>query len=113
MAYHVLKNDQFGDLDFFGNGGALSMFEDETNQAIGDIFVDGKAVKLSNIYELLYWCHYVACKRLKKDINVTREDLRLFVSMKEAMPIFQKLLTDIVKDIGLDATPEKKMKVEK
>lgn len=112
MAYKVLKNEQLGELDFFGNGGALASFEDETGIAIGEIFQEGKSVKLSTIYSLLFWCHYVACKRLKKDVNVDKEDLKNWVSMKDAMPLFEGLLTDIISDLGLDK-PQKKMKVSR
>lgn len=107
MTYRKLTIPELGELEFCGNTGAFAEFESESGVSLAKIAAD-KTVSVYNMYLLLFWCHYVASKRLKKDVKVTREDLKYFVTGKNLIDTVTGLISVILEDMGLspDAKPE-------
>lgn len=111
--YRKVQTSELGELDFYGNAGVMAQFEDETDSSLYDL-ASGKKVSFSKMYSLVFWAHFVACKRLKKDIKASREDLSLYLSGKEITNLFMNLVKDIIEDMGLNESndSEKKMTVQ-
>jgi predicted DNA-binding protein YlxM (UPF0122 family) len=107
--YRVIKNPELGELDFYGNAGVMAQFEDENNTSLQEI-ADKKKVSFSQMYSLAFWAHYIACKRLKKEVKATREDLELYLTGKELANLFYDLVIDIVADLGIEQKEEAKQK---
>ena len=114
MQYRKITIPELGELDFCGNTGAFGEFESESGLSIQDIATQ-KTISIANMYLLLFWCHYVASKKLKKDIKATREDFKIYLSGKDLVKLTTELIQDIVSDLGFgndsentDADTEKK-----
>jgi len=107
--YRVIKSADLGELDFYGNAGAMAQFEDENETSFQEM-AEKQKVSFKQMYSLLYWAHYVACKRLKKEVKISREDLEIFLSGKQLSDMFYQLVTDIAADLGAEQKEEAKQK---
>ncbi len=96
-----------GEIFFYPNLGALANFEDFTGLGIAEAF-SGRAIpKLDNIYSLLHECHKVAC--LRKSTNpIALEDLKVWIDGKEVMILFNDVLADLLLELGIGESQEKK-----
>ena len=96
-----------GEIFFYPNLGALANFEDFTGQGIADAFSGKTIPKLDDIYGLLHECHKVAC--LRKSTNpVGLDELKVWVEGKDVMKLFSEILADLLLELGLGETQEKK-----
>jgi hypothetical protein len=59
------------------------------------------------IYALLIECHKVACIR-KSTTPVTVEELKIWIEGKDVMKLFNDVLADLLLELGLGETQEKK-----
>lgn len=105
MAYRKVNIEGVGEVQFFGNIGAFAEFESETGTDMAKISTDGK-IQLSDMYVLIFWAYYVACKRLKKDVTLTREDFKVYLSGKELVDLSLGVFKDIVADMGITEAAE-------
>lgn len=96
-----------GEIFFYANLGALANFEDFTGLGIASAF-DGQAIpKIDLIYALLHECHKVAC--LRKSTNpVSLEELKVWVEGKDVMKLFNEVLADLLLELGIGESQEKK-----
>lgn len=96
-----------GEIFFYPNLGALANFEDFTGQGIADAFT-GKAIpKLDDIYALLHECHKVAS--LRKSTNaVSIDELKVWIDGKDVMKLFNDLMADLLLELGIGESKEKK-----
>lgn len=97
-SYHVLRFEEIGELDFYGNLGAVAQYEDKSGVSIDEIFKEGNKVKLSSVISFIYECHIVACLRLSKD-PIDYEKFKAFAD-KSFMDVFTKLIKDITDQLG-------------
>lgn len=98
-SYHVLNIDGLGEMNFFGNLGAVAEYEDKTGISISQLVQDG-TVKLSKAIHLVYECHLVACQRLKLD-PVDFADFKAYAD-KSYLDVFLKLMNDITDQLKDD-----------
>jgi hypothetical protein len=108
--YHVLRIEELGELDFYGNLGAVAEFEDKSGLSISEIFQEGKSIKLSQMIGLIYECHVIACLRLGKNA-VEFERFKAFAD-KSLLDLFMKLMEDITSQIT-DSQKKTSPKVKK
>ena len=97
-----------GEIFFYPNLGALANFEDFTGQGIADAFSGQAIPKLDLIYVLLLECHKVACIR-KTQNPVTLEELKIWIEGKDVMNLFNEVLADLLLELGIGETQEKKI----
>lgn len=97
-----------GEIFFYPNLGALANFEDFTGQQIADAFRGQSIPKLDNIYALLFECHKVACVR-KGTNPVKLEELKVWIEGKDVMKLFNEVLTDLLLELGIGESQEKKI----
>jgi hypothetical protein len=109
MQYRKLTIPELGELEFYGNMGAFAEFESESGVSLQKIGED-KSISVPNMYLLLFWCHYVACKRLKKEMKADRESLKMFVSGKDLIDTTVLLINDLMEDMGATGETQKKTK---
>ena len=96
-----------GEIFFYPNLGSLANFEDFTGQGIADAFSGQAIPKIDLIYALLHECHKVAC--LRKSTNpVGLDELKVWVEGKDVMKLFSEILADLLLELGLGETQEKK-----
>jgi hypothetical protein len=108
--YRTIKTSELGEIDFYGNAGVLSQFEDETGLTLNEL-KNISAVSFSKLYSLAFWAHYVASKRLKKDLKVAnKNDLGIFIEGKDLIDLISKLLPDIIEDLGISSDKESEQK---
>jgi len=93
---------------FYPNLGALANFEDFTGQGISEAFSGNSIPRLDLIYALLIECHKVAC--IRKSINpISLEELKIWVEGPDVMKLFNEVLADLLLELGLGETQEKKI----
>ena len=96
-----------GEIFFYPNLGALANFEDFTGLGIAQAFTESSIPKLDYIYSLLHECHKVAC--LRKSTNaVGLEELKVWIDGKEVMKLFNDVLADLLLELGIGESQEKK-----
>lgn len=97
-----------GEIFFYPNLGALANFEDFTGKGLSEVFEVGKLPKLDLIYALLIECHKVAC--IRKTLNpISLNELKTWIDGKEVMTLFNDVLADLLKELGIDENEEKKI----
>jgi hypothetical protein len=87
--------------------GALANFEDFTGLGIAEAFTVNGVPKLDYIYSLLHECHKVAC--LRKSTNpVALDELKVWIEGKDVMKLFNDVLADLLLELGIGESQEKK-----
>jgi hypothetical protein len=107
--YQKREIGELGNLEFYGNIGAVALFEDATGKSISEAFDQNP--KLSDIIELVYSCHKIACYRQKETVKVTIDEFKAN-SGKELIDLFQILMGNVVKELTFgqsDNSVEKKI----
>lgn len=97
-----------GEIFFYPNLGALANFEDFTGKGLSEVFEVGKLPKLDLIYALLIECHKVACIR-KTQNPITLDELKIWIDGKDVMALFNEVLADLLKELGIEDNQEKKI----
>jgi hypothetical protein len=108
--YQKREIGELGNLEFFGNLGAVALFEDATGKSISEAF--SANAKLTDIIELVYACHKIACLRKRESVNVTIDDFKANAG-KELIELFQILIQDVLKELGLDDSQGVEKKIVK
>ena len=99
--YRVLRIEELGELDFYGNLGAIAEFEDKHGIMFQDIIASGK-IGISTAVKLNYECHLIACIRLKKE-PVEFETFKAFADMS-----FLTLATNLIEDVSSEVKQKQK-----
>jgi hypothetical protein len=96
-----------GEIFFYPNLGALANFEDFTGQGIAKAFSGKSIPKIDLIYALLLECHKVACIR-KSTSPVSLDELKVWIDGKDVMKLFNDVLADLLLELGIGESQEKK-----
>ena len=97
--YRTAINPDLGELNFFGNLGALGEFEDHYGKPWYALL--GDATKKMWMV-LLHKCYIVACKRKKEEVKHSLEDFVLFLTkenFEEIVPLVEK---DLMEEMGIN-----------
>ena len=100
------------EVSFYGNTGALAEFQDLTNLSASEILKEITNVNYNVIYGLMFQAYRISMLRQRKDILLSLQDFKLYVSGVEFIKIYTLVLFDIFKDCGImsDDKTEKKTK---
>lgn len=100
------------EVSFYGNAGALSEFQDLTNIGASEISKEIANLNYNVIYGLMFQAYRISMLRQKKDVLLSLQDFKLYISGNEFVKMTTLVLLDIFKDCGIisDDKTEKKTK---
>jgi hypothetical protein len=109
--YQKRQIGELGTLSFFGGLGAVAHFEDLVNESFLSRF-QGKTARLGDLIKLVFSCYKVACRRLGEPQKYTLEDFE-DNSGKEVIELSTILISDIMKEMGLEEKEPIEKKIAK
>jgi len=110
MAYIEKEINNLGTLKFLGNLGAVALFEDYVGASFLSRF--SAQPRLGDLVKLAFFSYKIACKRLDVVAKYTLDDFEENLG-KDAIDVATLVLTEIMKEMGLDGEDGSQKKIAK